>query len=428
MAISQEKSRDDGPIRICLYCCIPQSKEDLQIEMTGLQRAKRVLRRQIDDWTLRTSGKLIARFFDYNDTSGSNRGDIALRRQTQNLISQALQPRQIAWMEIGWGELSAEAIAKINNESDFFVIGAGGYIHFGLASADLAAARAFENDVRLIEQLQIPVISFAIGSNLIFSQSNQTLRIAESTKRALREFYKKTAKASVRELSTVSAIAAADIEKNVRLVPDPVLYLRGSSGSRRQQSPRIGLNLAFSGHMTQRLLQTSIDQIARAISRAAREHQATIVYFVHDGAEQGIPRWLKRFGVKCEVVDADPKGLADAYSDLTVHVGSMMHSSVLAMAQDIPTIGLAYGTKHVALFDLMQQSDYLLLLPGITSEQLTAKINDALANRDAITSQIAKRRAALRPALDAAVEDIANLVIAAQRSAQQRLFKQVGVG
>jgi hypothetical protein len=82
------------------------------------------------------------------------------------------------------------------------------------------------------------------------------------------------------------------------VVPDPVLYFGAPAPSLPLgPRPRIGLNLAFSGRMTQDLLRIALRPIAAAMKEVVRRHQATIVYILHSNSEQAVPGWLNELDV-----------------------------------------------------------------------------------------------------------------------------------
>lgn len=381
---------------------------------------RRTLRHTLNDITLRATGRLVGRFFDYETASGSNIGDIAIRKMVRSMIDEACGARPIAWTEIGWGALDDETVAEVNETCDLFVIGGGAYFHLGQTGQDTAPANRFLLDPPYLSRIRVPIICLAVGASTVFTPHSVTQpRLDTLSTQQVQAFFAKCAAVSVRDHISAQILQPV-AGRPLAVVPDPALY------SHAEQAPatsgdgrlRIGLNLPFSGHFTQRLLHEYLRPIAGTMRDVASRHNAKIIYFAHVSSEQIIPHWLRIVGLHVDEVHTDPATILQHYRGLTLHVGSMMHSCIFALANDVPTVALAYDVKLSALFELLGLQTQLLKLPEFDPHKLTTLIDNALARRDTLSATIADRRRQLRPSLDKQVGKIVHLI---ERSASERM-------
>lgn len=413
----------NAPARICLYCCIPAHEENRDRRPPSSQRWRRTLRRAVDDITLRATGRLVGRFFDYETVSGSNIGDIAIRTQIRSMIDDACGARPIEWMEVGWGALDDQIVVEINETCDLLVIGGGAYFHLGRTGPNAASAERFMADSPFLAQMRIPVVCLAIGASAVFTPSSVAEpRLDAPTAARVQAFLDTCAAVSVRDHASAKILPPA-AGRPLSVVPDPALYACPEqtpihNGDGR---PRIGLNLAFSGHFTQRLLHEYLKPIAETMRAAATRHDAKIVYFSHVSSERIVPHWLRLLGLEVEEVHADLAVIMQHYRGLTMHVGSMMHSCIFALANNVPTVGLAYDVKLCALFELLGLQQQSLKLPEFRSDTLGALIDDTMARRSVLSATIADRRRELRPSLDHQIDAIAQLI---ERSMSTRMVNE----
>lgn len=399
-----------APARVCLYCCIPAHEENRDRQLSPSQQWRRSLRRAVDDVTLRTTGRLVGRFFDYETVSGSNIGDIAIRTQIRAMIDEACGTLPVNWMEVGWGALDDRIVAEINETCDLLIIGGGAYFHLGRTGQDTTTATRFLADLTFLNRVQVPIVCLAVGASAVFTPTSVAQpKLDPLTFAQVQAFFEKCAAVSVRD-HTSAGILPTVAGRLATVVPDPALYIESVAAGGGAGRPRIGLNLPFSGHFTQRLLQEYLRPVAETLRAAALRHDAKIVYFSHVSSERIVPHWLRLMGLEVEEVDADPAVIIEHYRGLTMHVGSMMHSCIFALANDVPTVALAYDIKLSALFELMNLQDRVVRLPEYSAETLNALIDDTMARRDTLSRAIADRRRELRPDLDREVREIAQLI------------------
>ncbi len=366
----------------------------------------------VDDVTLRATGRLVGRFFDYESVSGSNIGDIAIRKEVRSMIDDACGARPIAWTEVAWGALDDHAVAEINETCDLFVIGGGAYFHLGQAGQDTATAGRFLADQPFLSQIRVPIVCLAIGASTAFTPGSVAQpRLDALSAEQVGAFFEKCAAVSVRDHISAEILQAV-VGRPLAVVPDPALFSfpEQADAPSGDGHPRIGLNLAFSGHFTQRLLHEYLRPVAETVRAAAARHNAKIIYFGHVNSERIVPHWLRMVGLEVEEVHADPATIMQHYRGLTMHIGSMMHSCIFALACDVPTVALAYDVKLPALFELLGMQQQSLKLPEFESDALSALIDDTVGRRNELSATIADKRRALRPSLDRQIDTIAQLI------------------
>lgn len=83
-----------------------------------------------------------------------------------------------------------------------------------------------------------------------------------------------------------------------------------------------------------------------------------------------------------------PQELSGLYGDVDLHIGTRMHSNILALLQETPIIGIEYEFKTAELMGQFGLKDYLVDIEQITSESLIEKAEMAFQNQDGIEHDI----------------------------------------
>jgi len=73
-----------------------------------------------------------------------------------------------------------------------------------------------------------------------------------------------------------------------------------------------------------------------------------------------------------------------------LHVGTRMHSNVLALLAGVPIVGIAYEPKIEGLAEAFGLEDYVLDIKEITAEALIDRVRQALDNRQDLADHIAE--------------------------------------
>ncbi len=83
-----------------------------------------------------------------------------------------------------------------------------------------------------------------------------------------------------------------------------------------------------------------------------------------------------------------PSDLIYIYKQADIHVGTRMHSCILALLAGTPVIGLEYQFKVKELFSQIQMENYLIPIENINSTRLTGKIDTALEQQTKLESKV----------------------------------------
>ena len=83
-----------------------------------------------------------------------------------------------------------------------------------------------------------------------------------------------------------------------------------------------------------------------------------------------------------------PQELSHFYGKMDLHIGTRMHSIILAMLSGTPAVAIQYEFKTGNLMKLFRLEDYLLDINSISFEKLTNLVEDALINKRKIRNEI----------------------------------------
>lgn len=73
-----------------------------------------------------------------------------------------------------------------------------------------------------------------------------------------------------------------------------------------------------------------------------------------------MPRLLRAHGISVERHDPAPDHLPGLYRSFDIHICQMLHSAILAIGADVPTMNFAYDAKSGGFFELLGLSEFCL--------------------------------------------------------------------
>ncbi len=91
-----------------------------------------------------------------------------------------------------------------------------------------------------------------------------------------------------------------------------------------------------------------------------------------------------------------PQQLSAIYANMDLHVGTRMHSNILAMLSGTPVVTVRYEPKTKGMMDSFGLGEWVVDIEEINSERLIQMVDKAIENRDLIKSQIAKKLSELK--------------------------------
>ena len=388
-------ARARGAPRIALLIPISSREEFQPLRRDGMQWLRNRCRRRLDWLAWRAGASSPFHYSTYSDYEQTNRGDIAIRIATIELLHQTFGA-EAAVTEIGWSEFDSLDPAWIDQNTDLFVIGGGGY-YFLHAGGHLTPRVA--RDLDLLRPLRCPVISLASGVNRQMDGTHEDGHdLDPAAREVLTALVGRLALSSTRDRNG-QRILDLVAPGRTQVLADPALFLAGTGAppvvSRNDGVLRVGLNLAFHGTYPGNVMTDRLRLIATAARQLARRRPCQFFYFVHDVAERLIPHLLRRLGVPVRVVDTGPAEMLDHYAQLDLHVCQMLHSGILSLNLGVPTINLGYDVKNAAFFDLMQMPEYCLPAHATGAAQLGSLIDTMLPRLPDLRQQILARKAVL---------------------------------
>ena len=85
-----------------------------------------------------------------------------------------------------------------------------------------------------------------------------------------------------------------------------------------------------------------------------------------------------------------PEEIQALYSQMTLHLGTRMHSVILAASTTTPVVGIAYEFKMFGLMRKLNLSEYVCDIETISEEDLWDKVSSAFDERQTIRADIVK--------------------------------------
>ncbi len=395
-----------------IYLLLPTSlrTEFAPIPRTRWQQVRTRVRRHLDrlGWTTRAGQPV--HYSAHVDHYETNRGDIAIRLASRELLVQVFGAGT-EFIEIGWSEVPDLDPDEINARADLFVIGGGGYFYFNSAGA---LSERIPRDLALLRALRCPIVSLASGVNQISAPvSGKVSAIQDEAQNQLREILHLLTLSSVRDRHSQEVLDAA-VPGHTVVLPDPALFLSpaGPIAARPSDgSLHIGLNIAFHGPHSSRVMPDRVRLFAAALQKLAQQRRCRFTYFVHHESERLLPSLLRRAGVPVTaVVDKPSAEMVAQYHGLDLMVCQMLHSSIFCLNAGVPAINVSYDVKNAAFFELMGLEPYCLPGETTTPDVLHAAIERALRDSEGLRQHIAVRRAALRSEMDAYLAHLVELV------------------
>jgi colanic acid/amylovoran biosynthesis protein len=115
--------------------------------------------------------------------------------------------------------------------------------------------------------------------------------------------------------------------------------------------------------------------------------------------------------------DYDPYEIVNLIAGHSIlHVGTRMHSNVLALMAGVPIVGIAYEPKIAGLAEALGVEDYVLDIKEITPDAIIDRVQHAFERRQELADQIAEKL----PGAQKSAMDNARLIYDVHEGRQQR--------
>lgn len=404
-------------LRILLYTLIPAEREFEPIRRTPFQFLRNRARRFLDLATWRITGIWRAHYSTFEDHNNSNRGDIAIRVGVRRQLERQFADRTLAIDEVAWGDLG-RAISAAPEPYDLIVIAGGGYL---FADPQGRLPPRFAADVEALAGTSAPVAAVSIGLNhLIMPGTHNAPKVFafhRDQHALIHRFIDRVELLSVRDEATHAALTAIAPACGQVIIDPAFLLVSTFDVERRRKRARggsalaVGLNIFFHGNHATTINSRLLRKMVHALQAFAAETPTRFYYFVHSDSEHAIVDALRLWGLSIEVVEGDADTMLTAYRRLDIHIGQMLHSTILAMAVGVPTLAIAYDTKSAAFFDLFGLGRICIDATTLNSDRLLAAMRLLVKERDAVATVISARGAALRTDAAGFYKRIADMVV-----------------
>lgn len=286
------------------------------------------------------------------------------------------------------------------NEADLVVIGGGGVYMDHLLPFNIP----------LINQIQTPIVIFGAGYNHNFGAGEFTSHQLESVKAlGLRAKLQ-----SVRDLNTQTFLQRLGVSSE--LVGDPAMFLERASIAQlsdlKTDGPRVAINIASHGWKQQLQFESLlIEAYVAMIQTLKRDYNAIVYYFIHHPGEHMVVEQLKSRGITFEEVINTPARETKAhYGSMDLTISMMLHSTILAFGEGVPSICIGYDDKNKEFMDLTGQSGRYIRVDELSPELLTEKAVQAIETLDDAKAMIKTKQTMLKSKHDAFTRSVAVLV------------------
>lgn len=401
---------------VYLYSAIGEREQHRPIHRSPLAEMQIRMGRMRDDLMWRGLGRWQYHYWRYEDRQGSNIGDIAVREACGELLRRTL-PSNLVLRSVSWNRLDEATVEEINREGSAFVVAGGGYFIF---DGNWRLGRRVDIDLPAVAALHVPRIMMGVGvNNPVVRELPQTEpKLTPDVERRLSQLLAEFDLITVRDTFSQRMLQRFTSDE-VLLVPDPALFLaslrqNGVARTRRETELTVGLNLALHGNYSEALLQKNFPTYAEAFRAYQKETGCAYLYFPHSDAERKIAELLSQAGIQLDLVQGDVDELLRHYRGLSFHICQMLHSSILAMSTDCPTLNLAYDVKNHGFFRTMGVPEYCLSADTVTTQDILQAMLRIAAQRDDLRRHLAERRRDLTPVMSRALRHV-GAIISGQR-------------
>jgi polysaccharide pyruvyl transferase WcaK-like protein len=390
---------------------IQQWKSDARICATTLR----------DTFLWRAGSLSRLNYRQYLDHRSINRGDQAISQATCKQL-RAIKPDGIDIINVDWGELGKTLNA--DSPVDLILIAGSGYITL---DKNNTLPDRINTDLTALAAIDTPMAFYGIGVNRLINCQNCEVDapLAESDSAVLRRILARASLISVRDKASQQFLSRY-ATKPVHLIGDPAFFADRSNtvavaaaDPSDSNSPTIGINFPFHGPSANDRIKNDLPIYVKTLKQIQQRSNCRFNYFVHFGAERIIPKLLAASGVRAEVISGDPATLLEAYANLNVHIGGMLHSCILAASAGTPSIALAYDMKHFGFFEMLALEQYCYSAEPFTGDLIVAAVLDALNKEKILKAHIRTRREVLEKKAEGFLRNCIGLVTKEQSLAIQ---------
>lgn len=221
-----------------------------------------------------------------------------------------------------------------------------------------------------------------------------------------------------REEKSISYLKSIDVNKNVKLFPDPAFFVvneKERKGNIYQEAKFIGINLSPLSfyEMQGGVTENTLDKLNNMINEIIKLTNLPIMLIPHvfnnkqndndyvflSKLQENLTEDNKKY-----VKVVSPKNFIDVKYYLRqcqVLIAARMHCGVNAICEGIPTLFMAYSSKAIGMSEYIYNStEYVLSLNELASTKFYHKIQELLSERHEIHHYLLKRVEDIRTECD----------------------------
>ena len=336
---------------------------------------------------------------NYQSSTAYNRGDMAIIDSVESKILS--HSRNAKLTRVNWGNLDVKEL----QQGDKILVCGSGYV-FPSPSGQLP--ERMHRDRIVFERPDTEKHLLGIGYNRLLDWGSNEKVLPTETQETLAAIIRACKTHTVRDKETarlLSSVSNFDFE----VIGDPALFLHSENPPPHlglNSKPIVGLNIPFHGKEPTMWLRENYLNLLNCIKEIKKRQGCNIHYFVHYDSELAIAESLKAAGLVDQIINGNTVKMMAAYSQLSYHIGGMLHSCIMATAAEVPSIGLAYDTKHFGFFELMNRNEYCILANPFDPDHLIELANSLTENMMHEKQKIEMRKNQLETRYDSILRSI----------------------
>lgn len=297
-----------------------------------------------------------------------NKGDRAIVIAVQELLKDVfLGPQIIDFPVEALQKDDKKTLASLNS-CDLIIIGGGGILY----------SYFLPFSIKMIKDIKTPLYLFGLG----YIKEVDAPEWNQNNIDSVLALVNKAKRIGVRDYNTKRFLIQQGIDKEIKIVGDPAIYLQEKETNILDLEPKIkiGLNLNYSGWLGFGKWRKDILQAYREVALFfQKEYNAQIYYLQHHPGEDNI---YKEIGIdNLIVVDLEPAEQKYIYSKMDLIVGMMLHVGVLSFGALSPEISVAYDIRNYGFAEVIDKPELVIDLDKLKTGILLRRAKDVFKNR-----------------------------------------------
>ena len=290
------------------------------------------------------SGEMQAVHFSYY-SGWENAGDTVLSKTVRDNFN-VIRPTH--WTLNKVTDPVTEDTIRLINKNNYMVIGGGGLL-LPDSNPNSISGWQWAISEQLLEEIQVPVLVYAIGYNFFIGQDPGELFI-----RSLKQIVRKSTFFSLRNSGSIRAVKALvgdELAAKIRFQPCPTTVIRlvDKSTPRHSRSKNVGVNIAYDRYHLRygADIYKILDQVASALKKISSKGYR-IYNICHLENDSKFELTLDAHGVKYQSINLQyslPKDTYETYCNMELVMGTRGHAQMIPFGVNTKIISLGSHNK-----------------------------------------------------------------------------------